>query len=118
RNLVEHLAAREGWDVIALSRRAPNFETPARYVSVDLLDADHTRRQLAGLGGVTHVFHAAYQEKGDPAQQVRVNLDLLRNLVEAAEQAAPGLRRVVLCEGVKDYGVHCSLRHRRMKARN
>jgi nucleoside-diphosphate-sugar epimerase len=105
RALVEHFAAREGWKVVALSRRKPDFATPARYEQVDLLDAAATRAALARIGRVTHIFYAAYQQHSDAAAQTGVNLDMLRRLVEAAEHL-PDLRRVVLYEGVKYYGVH------------
>jgi nucleoside-diphosphate-sugar epimerase len=106
RALVQHFAERQGWEVVALSRRAPDFETPARYLSVDLLDPKATEAALARLGDVTHIFYAAYQEKRDPTEQVAVNLTMLQNLVRAAAARAPKLRRIVLYEGVKYYGVH------------
>lgn len=104
RNLVDHLSADEGWEIIALSRRAADFQTPARYVAVDLLDEAAAAPVLAGLGPVDYIFHAAYQEHARPADQVAVNLALLRNLVTGVEAA--GLKRVVLYEGAKYYGVH------------
>ncbi|MCG2842592.1 SDR family oxidoreductase [Sandaracinobacter sp. RS1-74] len=106
RNLVEHLAGRPDWKVTAISRRAPDFETPARFVSVDLADAAATRATLAAFGDVTHVFHTAYQEHADPKRQVDVNLALLANLVEAVDATSPSLRRVILYEGAKYYGAH------------
>jgi nucleoside-diphosphate-sugar epimerase len=105
RALVEHFAARDGWDVVALSRRAPDFATSARYVQVDLLDPAATRAAIVGIGRITHVFYAAYQEHKDAAVQTAVNLGMLRTLIEAVEKL-PELRRVVLYEGVKYYGVH------------
>ncbi len=105
RALVEHFAARDGWDVVALSRRAPDFHTSARYESADLLDVASTRSALARIGRVTHIFYAAYQEHKDPTISTSVNLGMLRTLVEAAD-ALPDLKRVVLYEGVKYYGVH------------
>jgi nucleoside-diphosphate-sugar epimerase len=105
RALVEHFAARDGWDVVALSRRAPDFQTSARYESADLLDVASTRSALARIGRVTHIFYAAYQEHKDPTISTSVNLGMLRTLVEAAD-ALPDLKRVVLYEGVKYYGVH------------
>lgn len=104
RALVEHFSAREGWDVVALSRRKPDFATQARYEQVDLLDAEATRAALGRIGRVTHVFYAAYQEHAREPAQTQINLRMLQTLVRAAE--APGLRRVVLYEGVKYYGVH------------
>ncbi len=50
RAVVEHLAARsDAWEVVALSRRRPDFETPARFVAVDLRDAQATRAALSTL---------------------------------------------------------------------
>lgn len=106
RNLVEHLAARSDWKVTAISRRSPDFQTSARFLPVDLTDANATRAVLAGLGDVTHVFYAAYQEHADPRQQVDINVAMLVNTVEAIEAASPALQRVVLYEGAKYYGAH------------
>ena len=36
RALVDHLTSDPSWDVVALSRRAPDFETTARFLSDDL----------------------------------------------------------------------------------
>lgn len=106
RKLVDHLSERPGWEVVALSRRKPDFASKATYLSLDLLDPAELRAGLAEAGPVTHVFHAAYQEHRDPAAQVSVNLALLANLVQAVEATSPGLERVLLYEGAKYYGVH------------
>ncbi|MEG6509512.1 SDR family oxidoreductase [Methyloligella sp. 2.7D] len=106
RNLVTHLADELGWQVTAVSRRKPNFETAAQYLSVDLLDEAATRTAFAGAGPFTHVFYAAYQEHADPGEQVAVNLAMLRNFVAAADAASPDLQRVLLYEGAKYYGAH------------
>lgn len=50
RNLVTHLADELGWQVTAISRRTPDFDTAARYVSTDLRDAEATRAALAEAG--------------------------------------------------------------------
>jgi nucleoside-diphosphate-sugar epimerase len=105
RALVEHFAAREGWDVVALSRRSPGSGTAARYESVDLQDLQATRAALQRIGRITHIFYAAYQEHKDPTAATQVNLGMLQTLCQAAQEL-PDLRRVVLYEGVKYYGVH------------
>lgn len=105
RALVEHFAARDGWDVVALSRRTPDFATSARYESVDLENAEATRAALQRIGRVTHIFYAAYQEHKDPTRSTAANLGMLQTLATAAD-VLPDLRRVVLYEGVKYYGVH------------
>lgn len=106
RNLVEHLSHQPDWQVTAISRRGPDFETPAHFLSVDLDDAAATRAALAGLTDVTHIFYAAYQEQADAKRQVDVNLAMLKSTVEAADAASPALQRVILYEGAKYYGAH------------
>ena len=91
--------------MVALSRRAPDFATPARYEQVDLQDAAATRAALARIGRVTHIFYAAYQAHANETAQTAANLGMLRTLAESARDI-PTLRRVVLYEGVKYYGVH------------
>ena len=105
RNLVEHLTSLDDWDVIALSRRAPDFESPARYVSVDLRDRAQCEATLGSLDAVTHVFFAAYLEQPGEAAQVAVNRALLINCVEPLDAVAR-VERVVLVEGAKWYGAH------------
>lgn len=106
RNVATYLADTLGWQVTALSRRSPDFETAARYLSVDLLEAEASRQALKDAGPFTHVFYAAYQEHDDPARQVEANLAMLRNCVAGAEAASPDMERVVLYEGAKYYGAH------------
>ena len=105
RNLVAHLATLEDWDVVALSRRTPEFASPARYIAVDLLDPADCTEKLRELDAVTHVFFAAYLERPTDAAQVGVNLALLANLMNAVDDIAH-VERVVLVEGAKFYGAH------------
>ena len=104
RGLVEHLTSLEDWGVIGLARQAPADPGRARFLPLDLLDADACKATLGGLGGVTHLFYAAYQECATEGEQVAINGAMLRNLVTAIEDAAPGLKHVCLIEGVKAYG--------------
>lgn len=106
RQLVNHLASRPEWDVIGLSRRTPDDAKPGEHIAVDLLDPDDVRAKLAGLDGITHIFHAAYQEKPTPQALIDANLGMLRNLVSVVAEHSPALRRVVLYEGAKYYGAH------------
>jgi nucleoside-diphosphate-sugar epimerase len=104
--LVEHLAVLPDWEVIGLSRRAPAAEAAAPYIAVNLLDPADVQAKLAGLTDVTHIFHAAYQEKPTPQALIDANLGMLRNLVDAVQAASPALQRVVLYQGAKYYGAH------------
>jgi nucleoside-diphosphate-sugar epimerase len=106
RALIDHLTQDPGWEVVALSRRAPDFETTARFVSVDLSNRDEARAKLTELDQTTHVFYTAYQAMPTLAEEVAPNVALLANAVEALVAAAPGLEHVNLMEGGKWYGCH------------
>jgi len=106
RNLVEHLAAQNDWQVIGLSRREPPPGAPGSHLCVDLLDPDAVRAKLGTLDDVTHIFHAAYQEHPSAQALIDANLGMLRHLVESVSAASPKLQRVVLYEGAKYYGAH------------
>ena len=106
RNLVEHLATLEDWQVIGLSRRGGEAAGRVRHIAVDLLDPADARDKLGGLREVTHIFYAAFQDRPSWAELVAPNLAMLVNAVEAAEAASPGLRHVSLMQGYKVYGGH------------
>jgi nucleoside-diphosphate-sugar epimerase len=106
RNLVDHLATLDDWDVIGLSRRGGTPAGRVRHVAVDLLDPDDCRSKLGGLTQVTHVFYAAYQDRPTWAELVPPNLAMLVNVVETIERVAPGLQHVSLMQGYKVYGAH------------
>ncbi|HEX6144831.1 MAG TPA: NAD-dependent epimerase/dehydratase family protein, partial [Geminicoccaceae bacterium] len=61
RNLLHHLEATGGWGVVGLSRRRPDFETAAEFITVDLLDRRQTIERLRHLDDATHVFYCAFQ---------------------------------------------------------
>ncbi len=105
RRLVEELCSNEAWEVVAVSRRSPDFETRARYLSIDLLDRAAAEKGLAGLGDVTHIFYCGL-DGGINADNVERNLALLANPVEIVEPIATGLERIVLTQGGKVYGRH------------
>lgn len=106
RNLLLWLERHTDWDLVGLARRAPDFATRARFVSVDLLDRREAERKLSGLTDVTHLFYAAFQPAPTWAGHDAPNLALLRNSVEPVAAASPGLEHVHLVEGTKIYGSH------------
>lgn len=112
RAAVEHFESLGDWEVIGVSRRAPNFQTRARFLSLDLTDRAACEAAARDLKGVTHVVYAALYEKPDliagwrDKEQMAVNLAMLQNLLEPLEAAAPGLRHISLLQGAKAYGVH------------
>jgi nucleoside-diphosphate-sugar epimerase len=106
RALLEELEAAGDREIVALSRRTPDFAARAHFLAIDLTNAAQTRNALAGLGEVTRVFFAAYAPRPTLAEEVAPNLDMLVNLVTAAEAASPGLRHVAIVQGSKWYGNH------------
>ena len=110
RYIVECLSGLPDWKVVGLSRRKGEDRNRVRYISVDLLDVEETRRELASLGEATHIFYCAFQATGtraaDYARGIEVNRDMLVNSVSAVERVAKGLQRVVLVTGTKYYGTH------------
>ena len=61
RNLINHMAALDDWDIVAVSRRAPDEEMAAKaeLISCDLLDMAQAEAKLAPLTDVTHMFCCA-----------------------------------------------------------
>jgi nucleoside-diphosphate-sugar epimerase len=61
---------------------------------------------------LTHVLYAALYEKPDlvagwlDREQIDVNLAMLRNLLDAVEPVATGMRHLTLLQGTKAYGSH------------
>jgi nucleoside-diphosphate-sugar epimerase len=106
RNLVRHLDGLGGWDVVGLSRRHPDFETRARFISVDLLDRGDCERKLADLTSATHIFYCAFQARPTWPEHNAPNLAMLVNSVEPIAEAASALSRVLLMQGTKIYGSH------------
>ncbi|MCE2389920.1 MAG: SDR family oxidoreductase [Proteobacteria bacterium] len=113
RAVVEHLSRDGDWEVVGLSRRAPDFETRAEFLPLDLTDRDACRAALAGHADATHLIYAALYEKPELAggwrdpEHIRTNLAMLRNLFESVE--SPRLEHVTLLQGTKAYGGHLGL---------
>jgi nucleoside-diphosphate-sugar epimerase len=106
RNLINYLTPFEDWDLIGLSRRAPDFDSRARFISVDLLDRADAEAKLSALNDVTHIFYTAFQARPKWAEHNAPNLAMLVNSVEPIAAASPGLQHVHLVEGNKIYGSH------------
>lgn len=94
RRLIEHLETLPDWDIIALSRRLPDFPTRVRFIDVDLLDRAEAEMKLGGLRDITQVFYCAFQARPTWAEHNAPNLAMLRNSVAPVEAASPGLRHV------------------------
>jgi nucleoside-diphosphate-sugar epimerase len=101
--LMQRMAALPDWRPRALSRNPHNS---ADAISVDLQDAAATQAALAGARDATHVFYAALAPQPGLAEEDRVNGAMLRNLLDGLRAVGAPLRRVVLYQGAKVYGVH------------
>ncbi|MBV8094190.1 MAG: SDR family oxidoreductase [Acetobacteraceae bacterium] len=106
RNLLRHLLAIGGWDVLAVSRRKPDVEGDYEHLSLDLLDRPATQAALGTPRGITHVFYSAYIERPTWIETTAPNVAMFENLLDAIEPASPGLAHVNLMEGTKWYGNH------------
>ena len=108
----EHFAAQPGWSVVTLSRRPPPARPGVRHLPADLCDAAACRSAIAAAPEITHVLYAALYEKPSLLAgwtdhgQIDTNLTMLRNLLDALEDHAPGLRHLSLLQGTKAYGSH------------
>jgi len=100
--VAQHLASRDGWEVVSVSRRKASPEGRVRHVQVDLLDAAATRAALSELGTPSCLFFASLM-RASPQEQVDLHVEMLRNFVNGA-QATSALRRVILYEGAMYYG--------------
>ncbi|GJE42965.1 SDR family oxidoreductase [Methylobacterium soli] len=103
RALITHLDGLEEWDVIAVSRKPPYFESQARFVSVDLLDPASCQAGLSGLGEVTHVFYMAYLDNPVVAETRGPNTRMFTNAMDVVK-SLPRLQHVCLLQGTKYYG--------------
>ena len=109
---VEHFSALPDWNVVALSRRPSPLPEGVRHLSLDLADAAACAAAAPSLSEVTHVLFAALYELPelvagwrDP-RQMAVNEAMLRNLLDALQAGARGLRHITLMQGTKAYGGH------------
>ncbi|MET2010759.1 SDR family oxidoreductase [Microbacterium chocolatum] len=106
--------AREGWNVVAASRRRPQFvdESLYTFVPLDLSSADATREAIAGVPQVTHVvFAALYEMPGlisgwQNEEQIARNRAMLANLLDALDATGTHIEHISLLQGTKAYGVH------------
>jgi nucleoside-diphosphate-sugar epimerase len=110
RAALAHFSAREGWEVVGLSRRRP--DAAGDYLEADLRDRQSLVAALEGTDPFTHLVYAALYEKPDVVagwrdpEQMAVNLGMLTNVLDVLDDTSPLLTSVVALQGGKAYGVH------------
>ncbi|WP_119679369.1 SDR family oxidoreductase [Indioceanicola profundi] len=98
-----HELKAQGWQVRALARRAvPGIDS----VTADLTDARATAEALRAAKDTTHLFYAALSPDPDLSTEAERNGRMLGNLLDGLEEAGAPLRRVVIYQGFKIYGIH------------
>ena len=101
--LVEAIDGHPDWTARLLAtKRIDGQET----IAVDLSDAEVTAAAMTRAQDTTHLFYAAYRAQPDFAAEVAVNGPMLENLLDGLKRAGAPLKRVVLYQGAKVYGVH------------
>ena len=111
--VVRHFAGLPGWSAIAVSRRRPvNIPDSVEHLAVDLTDRVTCDAVFGALRDVTHLVYAAVYEKPGlvggwiDKDQMQMNLNMLRHVVDPLERAARGLRHITILQGGKAYGIH------------
>ncbi|MFC3606778.1 SDR family oxidoreductase [Stutzerimonas tarimensis] len=94
------LLTQERWAVAGLARR-PEVEAGVTPVTADLLDRAALQQALQGMKP-THVFLATWARQASEAENIRVNGEMVRNLLDAV-QPAGSVRHVALVTGLKHY---------------
>ena len=100
-NHVARALLANGWEVVGLSRRAPQDLPGVRHVAADLLDAAGLKSALEGVAP-THVFITTWMRQDTEQENIRVNAALVRNLLDALSPQK-SVRHVALVTGLKHY---------------
>ncbi|NER81943.1 MAG: SDR family oxidoreductase [Leptolyngbya sp. SIO1D8] len=103
-NLIQFLSGLEDWEIVGLSRKIPAIESKAQFISVDLLNREDVQAKLKKLTDITHIFYTAFYGGPTFSGPVSENLAMLTNVVDAIDEIAPDLERIVFMQGGKVYG--------------
>ncbi len=108
RGLLDTLDRDPSWDVVAVSRRSPDFESRATFVSVDLVDRERCEKVFGEAGRFTHIVYAALYERENLVagwredEQIRTNVGMLTNVLDFVTPT----EHFSLLQGTKAYGAH------------
>ena len=103
--MMQHLAQKEEFSTVGVSRSGSRAASGEPTLAVDLLNPEDCQQKLGAFTDLDHVLFAAYQWQPDRAAEVGPNRAMLANVVDAVSAASPGLKSVVLVTGAKMYGM-------------
>ena len=103
-NLIKHLTTLSTWRVLGASRSKAVEGLDYKHVSFDLMKAAQCKDALRKYPDITHVFIAARLKDAGFETMEKNNVTLIRNLLDAVEEAAPSLQHVHVVQGNKWYG--------------
>lgn len=110
RNLAIYLEATKEWDIIITSYSDLGYKTnTAKFVKMDLNDPQSLKTNADKLKNVSHIFFAAYTQKNTPAEQVKANMALLKNLMDDVTDFLPSFEHITFIQGGKAYGSHLGI---------
>jgi hypothetical protein len=109
RAVVEHFDALESWTVSSIARRELQGEHHSTHYQLDLTDGERCRAVLSSapeLRSVTQVVYTAlYGSDVWDEDERRVNLAMLKNVLEPMLEVAGGLRHIDLMQGRESLAV-------------
>jgi nucleoside-diphosphate-sugar epimerase len=105
-NMAQMLHDTGDWEVIGISRGAPELGSWLRHIPVDLLDRKQCEERLVDIANVTHIFYTALLNGKTIEEENELNTRMLVNFLDAALPNIEKLEHVHVLEGAKQYGYH------------
>jgi nucleoside-diphosphate-sugar epimerase len=106
-HLVETLLE-DGWFVNGIARKIKSFRTHPRYqhLPCDILKPSQFDSIADNLKTITHIFYAARAGHSDADVEIRLNLEMLNNVLDQVLLVSNSLVHISLVHGTKWYGSH------------
>ena len=106
RSIIEYLDTQDNWQGIGVARHKQQISELTPFVELDLLQPELSDAAKDQFADITHAVYAAYVSHNDKFKENDLNVQMFQGAITALKTAAPNLKRVVLMQGVKAYGVH------------
>ena len=110
---LRHFVTLPGWKAIGIARRPLDPAIGAAWLQLDLQDRAACQLGLSARDDITDVIYAAvYEQPGGlvggwhDQQQMQINLQMLRNVIEPLDRPDGPLQHVTIMQGGKAYGIH------------